>query len=116
MESNENNSDFRENINDAYFTFKLTRYDKTSKFVSLKKRESLASLYCNAESAFGQKCKLYMVNTETKNESPILNCNNTTLEKFILNNPKCFIPSKEDGYYALNFYEDYYESKTTIFI
>jgi hypothetical protein len=116
MALNENNSEYRENNNDAYFTFKLIRYDKTSKCISLKKKDTLASLYCNAESVFGQKCKLYMVNIETKNESPLLNCNDTTLEKFILNNPKHFIPSKEDGYYTLNFYEDYYESKTAIFL
>jgi hypothetical protein len=113
---NNNNNNNNNNVNDTYFTFELIRYNKTSKFIRLKKNETFASLYWSAESAFGQKCNLYIVNNETKNESPLLNCNDIVLEKFILNNPKYFIPSKENGSYKLNFYEDYYEPKTTSFL
>lgn len=107
--------DTKNNTDNTCFTFQLMRYDKTSKFVSLKKNETLAWLYYNAVLAFGQKCKLYIVNSETKNEIPLLNCNDTTLEKFILTNPKYFIPSKESGHYKLNYYEDYYETDSTTF-
>lgn len=101
--------------NNSDFIFELIKYDKTSKTISFKKNETLASLYYDAEATFCHKCKLYMVNIETKEESPLLNCNDIILEKFILNNPTYFIPSKENGSYMLNFYEDYYESDSATF-
>jgi hypothetical protein len=50
-------------------------------------------------------------NIETKNETPLLDCNDIILEKFISNNPKHFPPeegTEEMNAYKLYFYEDYY--------
>jgi len=66
MNLNKNNAELINSTNTENFIFELVRYDKTSKIISLKKNKTLASLYYNAESIFGHKCKLYIVDNEKK--------------------------------------------------
>jgi hypothetical protein len=111
MGLNDSNVEFQSTTNDTYFIFEIIKPDKISKFFRLKKNETFASLYYNARTKFGQNCKLYTVNNETKTETPLLDCNDVILEKFISNNPKHFPPekgTKETNAYKLYFYEDYY--------